>query len=134
MKLNLRSLKTLKILYLLLMLLPFNLKAQWSEIDVTDTISYELYMKTDRVGNLYVANYYRDDNGFYQIRKWVGDKWVQLPSTNYFYKGISKIEFDSKGNLYAVGWFTNTTGNSNGDVFVAKWDGQNWSKCSNRAN
>jgi hypothetical protein len=52
--------------------------------------------------------------------------WMTLPQIPgwTYYKSFTSFCADKFGNLYAVGGFTNSSGN----YYVAKWDGTNWSE------
>jgi hypothetical protein len=53
-----------------------------------------------------------------------------LDANNY----ISRICADSGGVIYAVGGFTDSLHDTNGNSYVAKWNGTNWSKVGSGTN
>ena len=83
----------------------------------------------DKLGNLYVRSFSLDANGNPFISKWDGTKWTVLgniPTTTKFSGTcfINHLATDLAGNLYAEGYMTD----SNGNRYIAKWDGTKWSE------
>jgi hypothetical protein len=89
----------------------------------------------DFKGNIYAAGDFTDANGYRYVSKWDGTKWYELGGTvpgvslnaNF---NIYSITSDALGNVYAAGSFTN----SNGNPYVAKWDGVKWSELGGTVN
>lgn len=86
-------------------------------------------LAVDASGNLYAANYL-NQNGYKTVIKWNGIKWQELGAGTDPLNGdasINSITFDSEGNLYAAGNFTNKP-YEKGVIYVAKWNGTNWTE------
>lgn len=112
------------LLFFLMYLLPSFSFAQLVELEKA---SYLKIIESDNFGNVYsVKQSGTYPNDIYQIRKWNGLNFTALTDQNisYFNGNIRRLEFDKNGNLFVVGDFKN----SNGQYFVAKWDGNNWSQ------
>jgi hypothetical protein len=89
----------------------------------------------DAQGNVYVAGDFTEGNGcaLYgkrYVAEWNGTAWSELGGigNSPFNNGIQDIVFDNKGNLYAVGAFTNGFNFLNGNQYIAVWNGTAWSE------
>jgi hypothetical protein len=76
-------------------------------------ISVTSPMAVDGAGNLYVGN-----GSASYVKKWNGASWTQLPGAFAAYS-VDCLVFDSNGNLYAGGSFTQAGGVSAN--YIAKW-------------
>jgi hypothetical protein len=76
-------------------------------------ISVTSPMAVDGAGNLYVGN-----GSASYVKKWNGASWTQLPGAFAAYS-VGCLVFDSNGNLYAGGSFTQAGGISAN--YIAKW-------------
>ena len=98
----------------------------WSQIGNFNDLTTDIC--TDANGNLYVAGHYSNANNNYYIAKWNGTTWSEVGNLNipygYYNSGIQHICIDLNGNIYAVGDIKN----SNGKLYMAKWDGSSWSE------
>ncbi len=89
----------------------------------------------DRYGNLYAGGAFTDTTsdstrGTY-VAKWNGASWSELGTGVHKLKGnasIISICTDTFGNIYVAGSFTDSTTANGGNLYVAKWDGTNWSE------
>jgi hypothetical protein len=86
----------------------------------------------DTADNIYAAGTFTDDladtSGNLIVEKWNGVSWTKLGSSGVAplnHEGqIFSITGDLQGNVYASGYFTNSSGYD----YVAKWDGTAWSE------
>ena len=71
------------------------------------------------------------------VALWNGTLWSELGanSPNHLHANniITSICSDISGNIYAAGWFTDSSG-THGHQYVAKWDGSNWGALGTGAN
>lgn len=83
----------------------------------------------DKAGNLYAAGLFdtAGDVAANNIARWDGNSWSALGSgIKYLYDiPVNALAFDSKGNLYAGGYFDTAGGVAAKNI--AKWDGNAWS-------
>jgi hypothetical protein len=86
------------------------------------------YFVVDATGTIYGAY---DDNGFHKynvVRITPGGSTPLTGGTQKmalnFNTLVHSMAFDAAGNLYIGGEFTDSTGN----IYIAKWDGTNWTK------
>jgi hypothetical protein len=110
--------------FFLIYLLPTFSFAQLVELEKPNDL---IMIESDKFGNVYsVKQSGTYPNDTYQIRKWNGLNFTALTDNNisYFNGYVRKLEFDKYGNLFVVGDFKN----SNGQFYVAKWNGNNWSQ------
>lgn len=63
-------------------------------------------MVTDDLGNVYAASSL-SDIAYFSVAKWDGSKWSELGQHNYFNSDINSLAIGTKGNIYAVGLFSN---------------------------
>jgi hypothetical protein len=82
-------------------------------------------------GNVYAAGAFTDANGNGYIAKWDGTTWSELGTGEnaLITRGdqwINSIAVDASENVYAGGYFIDTT--SKYETFVAKWNGASWSE------
>jgi hypothetical protein len=92
----------------------------WSRISIPfpDTLGVSAIC-SDAAGNIYTAGG--------KVSKWDGTNWTTFDSTINglnFNGRIESICVDGAGNIYVGGFFTN----SNGNIYVAKWNGVYWSE------
>ena len=82
----------------------------------------------DGSGNIYAAGGFKNGSVRTYVAKWNGSTWAELGGGTigalFANNTILSIAVDSKGNLYAAGKFTNTSGN----YYVAKWNGTEWAE------
>jgi len=87
----------------------------------------------DPSGNMYAAGDFTDaptpDTGNIYVAKWDGTSWSELgtgivPTNSLNTRIIFTILSDTAGNIYASGYFTN----SSNKYYVAKWNGSAWSE------
>lgn len=110
--------------FFLIYLLPTFSFAQLVELEKPNNL---MMIESDNFGNVYsVKQFGTYPNDTYQIRKWNGFNFIALTdnSISYFNGEITRLEFDKNGNLFVVGNFKN----SNGQFYLAKWNGNNWSQ------
>jgi hypothetical protein len=123
----LQTFKNGLLLFMLMTFIPISSRAQWVEIEKSYNDELSL-IESDKLGNVYSTKLISgtSSNQMWQVRKWDGEKFIPLVDQNKstFNGQILRIEFDQNGNLYMIGYFTN----SNGQYYVAKWDGINWSE------
>ncbi len=94
---------------------------------------------TDNIGNIYAAGVFTNltayPNGNTYVSKWdkFTNKWSELGGANSFpinssikVSEISTLCVDNHNNVYAAGNLIDSLGK----YYVAKWDGQSWSKIS----
>jgi hypothetical protein len=75
-------------------------------------------------GNLYVGGIFTDAAYSY-ICYWDGNSFNPVGTAGDINSTVRDIKFDNRGNLIAVGNFTNAGGDSNAD-YIAQWDGGQW--------
>lgn len=119
----------------------------WQQLLVPDTSGLNLYIRntansqkshqmvTDKQGNLYVTGRRTIswNDGYDCILKWDGVKWSILedfPNSLHTFNdnpvyGITEIEMDTKGNIYAAGKFIDS---AYGLYSLSKWDGKTWTR------
>jgi hypothetical protein len=88
-----------------------------------------LSLTFDASWNLYAGGYFTDSNGNYYVAKWDGSRWTELGGTVpgvalNANNAIYSVTADASGYIYASGTFTD----SNGNYYVAKWDGTSWTE------
>lgn len=84
---------------------------------------------TDNVGSVYAAV----NIGQNYVYKWDGAKWSELGNGSNKLSAnsqIATISADSKGNIFAAGYFRNSKNN----YYVAKWNGTLWVELGSGAN
>jgi hypothetical protein len=113
----------------LIYLLPTISFAQLVELEKPTNTAWASYkIESDDFGNVYSVKMSEigPDNFTWQIRKWNGSIFTALTDNNisYFNGDITSMNFDKNGNLFVVGYFRN----SNGQFYIAKWNGNNWSE------
>lgn len=90
-------------------------------------------LEIDNNNNIYVSGYFTDINGNRYAAMWNGTTWVSLGGTSNPLNAnniITAAYLDKTTNEYYVGGrFTN----SNGNQYVAKWNGTTWSQVGNMA-
>ena len=108
----------------------------WSELGGTNssilypTGTYGICAITADVnGNIYTTGGFLNANSSNYVAKWNGNYWSELGGVNsspfgYNVNGINALTIDIGGNVNAAGAFMNT----NGNYYVAKWNGNNWSE------
>lgn len=107
---------------------------RWSELGGSDALSANAPIKSitiDLYGKLYAAGAFENKllgTGSKFVAVWDGKSWEELGGSNSlttlgFIGEINSICSDDKGNIYAAGELK-----SNSFYFVAKWDGNNWTK------
>jgi hypothetical protein len=89
-------------------------------------------------GDIYAGGLFTDLGGETTtdyIARFNGNSWQGLlspsgvglsPGSGSGQSGVFALSFDSRGNLYVGGKFSDAGGNENAD-FLARWDGTNWS-------
>lgn len=82
----------------------------------------------DQSGNLYaVGTIFNSSNELY-VAKWNGTSWSQVGGTTTFSTSSTNppncVKIGANGNVYVAGGITD----ANGYYYVAKWDGNTWSK------
>ena len=80
---------------------------------------------SDGSGNVYVAGYFKNQDGYCYVAKWNGTSWSELGSLKAN-AGIYSLTCDNQGHVYAVGAFTNGAVPGGGQAYVAMWDGTKW--------
>jgi len=86
---------------------------------------------TDKYDNVYTIGGLTDSNGNEYIAKWDGSSWSELGTGNNSIAANSSIlamAMDINENIYAGGSFTDSISNLYGERYIAKWDGNTWSK------
>jgi Secretion system C-terminal sorting domain len=83
---------------------------------------------TDTSGNIYAGGSFNDSGRCY-VAKWDGTTWKKMgygnnPLHAFGYAEILSLCVDKDGNLFAGGWFFD----SSHHFFVTKWDGTDWSE------
>ena len=90
------------------------------------------HITVDRAGNVYaIGDGFTDANGNYFVEKWDGTSWDTLGKGSHALNAndiINTLVLDGAGNLYVGGNFTDSANSAHGSLYVAKWDGTNWSK------
>ncbi len=85
----------------------------------------------DPAGNLYAAGVLPDSTGHRFVSKWNGTSWTKLGIGTHALNPNSVINVlcsDAAGNIYAAGNFTDGPTDTSGYLYVAKWDGSNWTE------
>ena len=93
----------------------------------------------DNNGNIYAGGRFTDSvkvgltwYGHCYVAKWDGTSWTELGGKGatglHANSSIASIALNANGNVYATGFFTDSTTSALGRRYVAKWDGTNWSK------
>jgi hypothetical protein len=88
-------------------------------------------LEIDNSNNIYVSGYFTDNQGFRYAAKWNGTTWTTLTGTTGLLNAnniITMAYLDKTKNEYYVG---GRFKNNNGNQYVAKWDGSNWSQVGN---
>jgi hypothetical protein len=104
----------------------------WSSINVTIP-GYTFNgnnIAVDKMGNLYVSVNLNNAPPTYEVAKWNGQSWSLLGSNSALLNAnntINAIASDTSGNIYVGGPFTDSLSSQVGSLYVAKWNGQNWS-------
>lgn len=112
----------------------------WSDLGPPDgagTYNAIRDIKPGPDGKIYVCGDFEnfDDVGADYIAAYdpINDLWTAVGNPNSGGASITnilKLAFDSNGNLYAVGTFTNLAGVANAD-YIAVWDGSAWGAVGN---
>lgn len=96
------------------------------------TIQANIYtLTTGKESNLYAAGSIHDTLNYLKVMNWNGSKWKSLGVGNHRLKannGIYALLCDSAGNVYASGTFTDSLLNTKGHFYIAKWNGNDWSR------
>jgi hypothetical protein len=84
---------------------------------------------SDQANNIYAAGNFKNGQGAaarYYVARWNGTAWAELGGQGALgaTAPIQAVVTDAGGNLYAAGWFTN----SSGKCYVARWNGTAWSE------
>ena len=108
-----------------------NIQAQWNEVGGLNGLAANGPIKTmcsDPAGNIYAAGGFRNDSGKFYVAKWDGNSWSELGGMNGIkaYDTINSICSDAQGNIYA-GLDYGVGGGGLPNVYVAKWNGNQWS-------
>ena len=87
----------------------------------------------DNSGNVYAAGNLRNSSNRTYVAKWDGTAWDEVgpgSAALNVNNAISILRLDISGNLYAAGWFTDTTATvpNYDQTYVIKWNGTLWSK------
>ena len=97
----------------------------WSELGGLNALSannFILSVNADLIGNIYAAGRFTNSNGERYVAKWdkTTNTWSELGGLNSLAANsdILSVCSDAAGNIYAAGYFTN----SSGKRYVAKWD------------
>jgi len=94
--------------------------------------AYDISVITgDRLGNVYAVGGFVDSlNGTY-VAKWDGANWSEvgtgsnrLNANSY----INTISIDTLNNIFVAGTFTDGLTDTDGNLYVAKWNGTSWSE------
>jgi len=119
----------------------------WSVLGGDNHLNANYFIQTictDPKGNIYaaggftnsgidIANFdslYSGGNpsriGYHYVAKYDGKSWSELGGKDALGANswINSVYSDAAGNIYAAGWFTNSSGNN----YVAKFDGTSWSE------
>ena len=109
----------------------------WSELGGSQSPFLNAPLGTESLNSLSVNNSgdvfvgVGTSNQHYYVAKWDGNNWSQLGTWvngSYANNSIYSITTDNNGNVYAAGLFTDSVSMNSGSTYVAKWDGNNWSK------
>ncbi len=109
----------------------------WSELGTGDNAlnaNGEIdVITTDGSGSIYAAGGFKNGSVRTYVAKWNGTNWSEIGGGTIgalFANGsILSIAVDAKGNAYAAGNFTNTSGK----YYVAKWNGTAWAELGSGA-
>jgi hypothetical protein len=86
---------------------------------------------SDKNDNIYASGGFYNALGKRYVAKFNGNGWFELKMGAYGLNAngdVLSICSDKNGNIYAAGKFTNGTSSSNGNRYVAKFDGTAWSE------
>lgn len=104
----------------------------WSPVGANFPIASDISAITmDKHGNLYAAGGYLDASYRYYVAKWDGVSWSELGTGNQSLNANAEINcmiIDTLDNIYVAGDFSNNAGDTSADLYVAKWDGTNWTQ------
>lgn len=110
----------------------------WSELGsgaaALNANSTILSVCVDASGNIYAAGSFTNTAGEPYVAKWDGTSWAELGTGSaalHCNGTINSICSDNTGNIYAGGEFSDSTVYTAGNIYVAKWDGTNWSELGN---
>lgn len=115
--------------------IPTPTYSNWPQLGNLTSSEFFNCLCVDKQGNLYTAGVGTAKNNFNNlignIYKWNGNAWNQLPSNNsiFFNGDIVSLCADTSGNIYAAGYFTDSTTYfyPAGNAFVGFWNGSVWS-------
>ena len=106
--------------------------SSWVELGGASTADFGtgqiMSITSDSAGNIYAAGFWNKNNVINNVAKWdiSTNSWSFLTGIPTPYVANS-IVADNSGNLYAGGRFLNTEGR----MYVAKWNGSSWSNVGN---
>jgi hypothetical protein len=112
---------------------------QWAEVGGLNALHANYIINalaTDKTGNVYAAGSFTNGasstQGYNYVAKWDGNNWSELGASSSnplnANSGINSMVIDSKNNIYVAGHFTDSLSYQKGTCYVAKWDGNQWSK------
>ena len=106
--------------------------SSWQELGGTNSSTFNNTINSliaDAKGNVFAGGHFTNSNYKHYVAKWDGSSWQELGGNNSFVSYnlstyIASLATEASGNVYAAGYFANSSRN----IYVAKWDGSNWSE------
>ncbi|MBA3828462.1 MAG: T9SS type A sorting domain-containing protein [Taibaiella sp.] len=106
--------------------------AYWSPVGTGFPVASDISaIATDRHGNLYAAGGFHDASYRYFVAKWDGVRWSEVGTGSHSLNAnayINCMVVDTLDHIYVAGAFSNNASVTKADLYVAKWDGTNWSE------
>ncbi|MBS1688717.1 MAG: T9SS type A sorting domain-containing protein [Bacteroidetes bacterium] len=105
---------------------------RWSPLGTGYPVASNISSITaDRHGNLYAAGGFHDALFKYYVVKWDGTNWSEVGTGSNSLGAIAPIYCivaDTFDNIYVAGAFSNNANDTSAELYVAKWNGTNWSE------